>query len=200
MTGPDVSRETDARLQLYAAEIRRWNRAINLVAPSTLADLGNRHIADSLQLVPLIPETGVLVDLGSGAGLPGLVLAIARPELNVHLVESVGKKATFLRRVSSQLSLPNVEVHHDRIENVVEHVGAVDCVSARALASLDRLLAYAEPMLNASTICIFPKGASHWDEIAEARKGWTFYVDNVPSTTDPDAAILRVAGISRKVA
>ena len=198
MTEPVVSRETRERLVFYGNEVKRWNRAINLVAPSTVDDLHHRHIADSLQLLPHLSVAGALVDLGSGAGFPGLAIGIACPTHRVHLVESSGKKAGFLRRMVGALDLANVTVHATRIEAFGPQFGSADIITARALANLDRLLTWSEPMIAPHTICLFPKGARHAAEIDEARSQWSFDVDVIRSTTHSDSALLRLTGIVRR--
>ena len=190
----DVSRETRERLDTYAALLRKWQPTINLVGPRTLNDLWTRHFVDSAQLRPLIPAGAcTLVDLGSGAGFPGLVLAILGvPE--VHLVESDQRKATFLREVARATEAP-VTVHAKRIEQVTPF--PADVVSARALAPLTDLLALASPFLAPSTVCLFPKGQQAGDELTEAAKTWKFQVDRIQSITEPGATILRVSEVSR---
>lgn len=185
-----VSRETRERLDVYLAELRRWQGIKNLVGPSTLADAWNRHIADSLQLAAFAPGTN-WVDLGSGAGLPGLVLSIADPELRIHLVESDARRCSFLRHVARVLSL-SVTIWNERIEDVVDRLGPVDVVTARALAPMSRLLGYSENMLKAGAIGLFPKGRSHASELTEARQSWRFDADVIPSRTATEGRIVRV--------
>src|SRR5690349_5193773 len=188
-----VSRETRERLDAYAALLRKWQPTINLVGPRTLGDLWTRHFVDSAQLFPLIPsEARVLVDLGSGAGFPGLVLAILGvPE--VHLIESDQRKATFLREAARATQAP-VTVHAKRIEQVSPF--PADVVSARALAPLTDLLALASPFLTPDAVCIFPKGQQASDELTAAAKTWNIKVDRIQSITDPGATILRVSEVS----
>jgi 16S rRNA (guanine527-N7)-methyltransferase len=155
-----VSRETAARLDRFVALLLEWQRKTNLVANSTLPHVWTRHVADSAQLLRLAPDAKIWIDLGSGAGFPGLVIACAlaeTPGAKVHLVESTGKKCAFLREVVSQLVLPAI-VHCDRIEKFAHDFrGQADVVIARALAPLDRLLSLAAPMLKNGTIGLFPK-------------------------------------------
>ena len=195
----NVSRETIQRLEGYAALLRKWTPAINLVAASTLDDLWSRHMADSAQLLDLAPEGARLwVDMGSGGGFPGLVVAILaaerRPSLKVALIESDLRKATFLRTVAREVGV-TVDVHAHRIEEVAP-MGA-DVVSARALAPLARLLPLAERHLAAGGTALFQKGASHASEVAEALAHWRFTVQNHPSQTDPQAVVLRIGEIAR---
>ena len=193
-----VSRETRERLDLYADLLRKWQRSINLVGPRTIGDLWNRHFTDSAQLLPLItpaatPATRVLVDFGSGAGFPGLVLAILGAG-EVHLIESDQRKATFLREVARATGTP-VTVHAKRIEQVAPF--PADVVSARALAPLSDLLGFAAPFLRPDSLCLFPKGQMAEDELSAASKTWNMTVDRIQSVTDSSATILRISRVSR---
>ena len=196
----DVSRETLARLALYADLLRRWNRAINLVGRSSLEDLWRRHFLDSAQLLPLLPDPPAgaprtLVDLGSGAGFPGLVLAILGAG-DVHLIESNRRKAAFLREVARQTGTA-VTVHEQRIEAVGPI--AADVVTARACAPLDRLLGHASRFLGVggaggrvSGRCLFLKGKGVEEELTEALNRWTLSLERSPSVTDPAGTILNI--------
>jgi 16S rRNA (guanine527-N7)-methyltransferase len=189
-----VSRETRARLNTYAELLRKWQRSINLVGPRTLDDLWNRHFIDSAQLMPLIPSTArVLVDFGSGAGFPGLVLAILGMA-QVHLIESDQRKATNLREDARATGTP-VTVHAKRIEQVTPF--PADVVSARALAPLSDLLGFAAPFLRPDSLCLFPKGQMAEDELSAASKTWNMTVDRIQSVTDSSATILRISRVSR---
>ena len=190
-----VSRETLGRLDAYAALLAKWNPAINLVAKSTLADAWGRHFADSAQLFPLLPAGArVLVDLGSGAGFPGLVLAILGvPE--VHLVESDTRKAAFLREVARVTGAP-ATVHAVRIE--AAPALQADVVTARALAELSDLLPWAARFLKPGGACLFPKGRSAAGELTRIGDSWTMRVEEFPSRTDADATVLRLTEIARK--
>jgi 16S rRNA (guanine527-N7)-methyltransferase len=189
-----VSRETRERLEVYAGLLRKWQPVINLVGPRTLTDLWNRHFVDSAQLHGLMPPNArTLVDLGSGAGFPGLVLAILGVP-DVHLIESDQRKATFLREVARATGA-SVTVHAARIEKVTPF--HADVVSARALAPLVDLLALASPFLGGNSICLFPKGQQADDEVCAAAKTWNMAVDRIQSITDPSASILRVSEVSR---
>jgi len=195
--GLNVSRETLEKLQLLERELRRWQAIKNLVGPATLDQVWDRHIVDSLQLLDLAPEAMTWVDLGSGAGFPGLVLAIAGQErgLKVHLVESNSRKCAFLRQIA-RLTGASAMVHEARLETVIpSFVGKADVVSARALASLTQLLEWTEPMLKTGTIGLFPKGRDAESELTEAQKKWTFKADILPSRTDSEARILRITSI-----
>lgn len=195
----DVSRETMARLEIYAALLRKWNPRINLVSAASLPDLWYRHFADSAQLLALCPPVARLwVDIGSGAGFPGLVVAIlARdtlPDLRVRLVESDQRKCVFLRQVATEAAVP-VTVLPARIEALEPQ--AADVLSARALAPLGALLGYAEIHLAPHGTGLFPKGRSVHKEIAEAEGAWRFSYRIHPSITDPDAAVVETGAPER---
>ncbi|HST93793.1 MAG TPA: 16S rRNA (guanine(527)-N(7))-methyltransferase RsmG [Microvirga sp.] len=193
----DVSRETIEKLGLLERELRRWQAIKNLVGPATLDRIWDRHIVDSLQLLALAPEAGTWLDLGSGAGFPGLVLAIAGLErgLQVHLVESNSRKCAFLRHVA-RLTEAQAVIHEARLETVLPgFVGNTDVVSARALAPLNQLLDWTAPLLKSGTMALFPKGRDAEIELTEARKSWTFGVEILPSRTDSEARILRITSI-----
>lgn len=191
-----VSRETSERLESYCAMLRKWNARINLVAPSTLDDLETRHVADCLQLANLANPGGDLwTDLGSGGGLPGLVLAIAKAETSATftLVESDQRKAAFLRAVIRETGLSRVTVLSRRIE-AVSSLNA-SYVSARALAPLCQLMAYLDLHLAPSGTAFLMKGRQWQAEVEEARKSWTFDYVAHPSQTQEGAAILEVSGV-----
>jgi 16S rRNA (guanine527-N7)-methyltransferase len=195
----DVSRETTARLDTYAALLTKWNPAINLVAKSTLPEFWTRHILDSAQLLKLAPNSARhWADLGSGGGFPGLVIAILaaekRPELQVTLVESDLRKATFLNTVVRETGL-STRVCAERVESLPPL--KADVLSARALAPLGDLLAHAERHLAEGGLAIFPKGAAHESEIAEALERWRFSVQKHPSRTDSEAVLLCIGDIAR---
>jgi 16S rRNA (guanine527-N7)-methyltransferase len=197
--GLDVSRETFATLQAYEALVRRWNPAINLVSQATLSDFWTRHVVDSAQLFALAPTaTASWVDLGSGGGLPGLVAAVLakqlRPEMKVTLVESDLRKATFLRQAAQSLALP-VQVYSKRIESLPPM--AADVLSARALAPLPHLLAFADSHLAIGGVALFPKGERYAEELKDAHQSWSFDVDVRPSLSDAKAAILVIRNIHR---
>lgn len=188
-----VSRETE-QLSAYAALLRKWNPAINLVAAGTLDQIETRHIADALQLARLsTPATGAWADLGAGGGLPGLVIAIARPDISIWLVESDQRKAAFLRNAIRELSLKNAEVLCKRIESA-DRLNTAN-ISARALAPLPQLMAYVERHLAPQGRAWLMKGRNWQNEVADARKSWDFDVKAHQSSTDPDAAILEITGI-----
>jgi 16S rRNA (guanine527-N7)-methyltransferase len=193
----DVSRETKERLTLLERELRRWQAIKNLVGPATLDQIWERHIVDSLQLLDLAPEARTWLDLGSGAGFPGLVLAIAGFDsgLTVNLVESNSRKCAFLRHVA-RLTGVRATVHEARLEVAIPgFIGRTDVVSARALASLAKLLDWTEPLLKTGTTGLFPKGRDAEIELTEAEKSWKFNADILPSRTDSEARILRITSI-----
>lgn len=198
-----VSRETLARFNLYESLLRRWQPAVNLVAPTTLSHVWGRHFADSAQLASLVPASAKsLADLGSGGGFPGLVLAIllGGERLDrVVLVESDQRKAAFLREVARQTGTA-VEVVSARIESPAarERIGKVEVVSARALASLDALFELAAPLLAENGIGLFLKGKDAAAEIESARVRWQFEVELTPSLTDNKASVVTVRGLRRR--
>lgn len=199
--GVNVSRETFEALQAYEALVRRWTPAINLISKSSLPHLWDRHIADSAQIFSLCPDNAeTWADLGSGGGFPGLVVAILareqRPNLRVILVESDLRKAAFLRQAVQALNL-SVEVRNERVESLSPL--KADVVSARALAGLTELLAYAEKHLRCDGTAIFPKGARFQEELDKARAVWDFDVNTRPSLSEGDAAILVIRNIHRHV-
>jgi 16S rRNA (guanine527-N7)-methyltransferase len=190
----DVSRETLDRLRLYCDRLLHWQKAINLVGPGTLADPWRRHFWDSAQLLPHIPKgTRTLLDIGSGAGFPGLVLAILGVP-GVTLVESDGRKCAFLREVARQTGAA-VTVHAERLEALTDWIPPPDVMTARALASLDLLLAMTKLYMTPNTVCLFHKGRQADAEIADAQRRWTMKVEKIPSETDLTGVILRVEAI-----
>lgn len=202
--GPDdfqawtgVSRETLDCLMVYAEHLTQWQKRLNLVGPKTLPILWQRHMLDSAQLFPLVPEDcRILVDFGSGAGFPGLVLAaMGVPE--VHLVESDRRKAVFLRETARAMGVP-VTVHSHRIETIKAF--PADVITARALAPLSVLVDMSHRFTHKETVLIFPKGKDQRREVAEAteswtKRGWTVDVQPVPSHTDASAAVILMTGL-----
>jgi 16S rRNA (guanine527-N7)-methyltransferase len=185
---PNVSRETISALEAYAALLRKWQKAINLVSSATLDDLWRRHFWDSAQLLPLLPELArTLADLGSGGGFPGLVLAAMRPNLAVTLHEATTKKCLFLKAAADRMGL-KVEITNARLEDSLARL--FDVVTARALAPLPQLLAYAQKFAAPNGVCLFLKGQNLGVELTEASKYWSMKVSEVPSQTDPSGAIV----------
>ncbi|MDM7945821.1 MAG: 16S rRNA (guanine(527)-N(7))-methyltransferase RsmG [Oceanibaculum nanhaiense] len=188
----DVSRETLIRLEAYVDLLAKWQKAVNLVGPSTLKDVWRRHILDSLQLMPYSPEQSAsALDLGSGAGLPGLVLAIAGVK-GMTLVESDARKVAFLRE-AARVTETELEVFHGRIEMLP--AWKVDLVTARALTSVAGLLGYTWPYLKPGGRCLFLKGRGVDDELKAAESLWEMRVTKYPSRTAPDGVILQLEGI-----
>lgn len=199
-----VSRETLARLDRFVARLLEWQQTRNLIAASTIPNIWTRHIADSLQLLDLAPEAKTWVDLGSGGGFPGLVLACAladKPGAKVHLVESTAKKCMFLQAVTDELQLP-AEVHCQRVENFIPAFPSKpDVVAARALAPLPKLLELAYPLLKRGGLGLFPKGQYVGAELTEASKYWSIRHKLVPSRTDERGRIVVIESLeSRKTA
>src|SRR5512145_168453 len=188
--GINVSRETLQRLETYAALLVKWQAKINLVGPATLPDLWRRHFLDSAQLADLLPRAGggTLVDLGSGAGFPGLVLAIMT-DWTVHLLDSDQRKCAFLRQVALDCGvLDRVTIHAKRIEQVTGI--AADVVTARACAPLGELLALAAPFIGEKGTGLFLKGAQAEEELTRAQRRWTMRLDRRESISDPAGVIL----------
>jgi 16S rRNA (guanine527-N7)-methyltransferase len=193
-----VSRETAARLDRFVALLMQWQRRMNLIAPSTEPTVWTRHIADSLQLLELARDARIWVDLGAGGGFPGLMIACAlaeTPGARVHLVESNGKKAAFLREAAQVTGAPAV-VHAERIADFIKHApGRIDVVTARALAPLTKLLAEAYPLLKSGAMGLFPKGQDVAAELTQAAKCWKTQASLVPSRTDSKAKIVVVRNL-----
>jgi len=202
LLGDLVSRETWDRLESFVQLVIARQKTLNLVAASTIPQIWTRHIADSLQLLSLAPEARTWIDLGAGAGFPGLVIACALadvPGARVELVESIQKKANFLRNVADALSLPAI-VHALRIEDfTARNAGRFDVVTARALAPLDKLLGYANPLLKRGAVGLFPKGQDVVSELTQASKSWKLDTELIPSKTDPHGRVVVVRqAIKRK--
>jgi len=212
VTGPDlaadrdralaltpVSRETLARLDRFVELLLETQSHTNLIGAGTIPELWTRHVADSLQLLDLAPDARTWLDLGSGAGFPGLVIACAladRPGTAVHLVESTGKKAAFLRTVAEALALP-VTVHHIRAEQFTPDFTA-DVVTARAVAPLPTLLGYVAPLLKSGAKALLPKGQDVEAELTEAAKYWKIDADLAASRTKPASRIVVVRALERR--
>ncbi len=189
----DVSRETLQRLTVFAELLQRWNQRINLVSPRDLSQLWNRHIADSLQLLEELPRGASFIDLGSGGGFPGLVLAIANNS-PVTLVEADQRKASFLREAARATGTAATVVA-GRIEQA--ELPPTRYLTARALAPLPRLLDWSARFLTPNGICLFLKGRSAEDELTAAAAEWHMTVSRRRSRTDPDGVILRLSEIRR---
>jgi len=189
-----LSPEMQQKLARYEALLGKWQRSINLVSARTLPKAPERHFADSAQLAALIdPAAQILVDLGSGAGFPGLVLAILRPDLGVHLIESDERTAQFLRTVSRETKCTNVQVHARRAEDILPGLPA-DVITARALAPLDKLLALCSNTARQTPdlTLIFPKGSAGPEELKAAQQKFHFEYDAIPSETLGDGVIYKI--------
>lgn len=195
-----VSRETQQRLETFVALLLQWQQTTNLISPATIPNLWTRHVADSLQLLPLVPNAKRWVDFGSGGGFPGIPVACVladRPGASVHLVESNGKKAAFLREAIRVTGVPAV-VHQAPIEDCGDSFGDnVDVVSARALAPLKVLCDQAFPLIAKGAVGLFPKGQDVAAELTEAAKYWRIEADTVPSRTSPEGCIVVVRQLER---
>lgn len=192
-----VSRETLEKLDLYLALLVQWQPRVNLVGPATRTDPWRRHILDSAQLLPYLPK-GPLLDMGSGAGFPGLVLAILRAAENpspepVHLVESDGRKANFLREVARQTGMDAVQIHNDRMEKLAPFPVAV--ITARAVAPLRKLLKLASSFMSPETEFLFLKGRKGEEELTEASKDWTMTTERIDSLSDTSGIIFHLKGV-----
>ena len=193
----------EQRLVAYVGLVRKWQPVKNLVAPSTLPDIWRRHVADGAQAFAALPSARRWLDIGSGAGFPGLVTAILLAGVeggSVTLVESNGRKAAFLQAVARELKLP-AKIVSDRIESLPERLSPIenrfDAVSARALASLDRLLDYAEPWLSAGATGVFHKGQDFAAEHRQAALSWSFDLVEHQSRIEPDSRIVLVDHVRR---
>ena len=196
-----VSRETEARLDRYVELLGEWQAKTNLVAPSTLPQLWTRHVSDSLQLLALAPTAKCWIDLGSGGGFPGVVLACAladTPGATVHLVERNAKKSAFLREALRVTASPGL-VHLSNIEDIVDRVaGPIDCVTARALAPLHQLIGFAEPMMRKGAKALFLKGQDVEAELTEATKYWNIKPNLHSSRTGGQGWIVELDRVERR--
>jgi len=196
-----VSRETAKRLDAFVEILLRWSAHTNLIARSTIPTIWTRHIADSLQLLALTPNAKCWIDLGSGAGFPGLVIACALADQSgatVHLIESIGKKAAFLREAALELQVP-ATIHAVRIEDFGKNLQLKpEVVTARALAPLDELLKLAHPLLRSGALGLFPKGQDVEVELTQASKSWNIEASLIPSKTNPAGRIVVVKRLRRR--
>jgi 16S rRNA (guanine527-N7)-methyltransferase len=195
------SRETILLLDCYVKELLHWQKTQNLISPHTISDVWTRHIVDSLQICTLKSfEDNVWLDMGTGAGLPGLVIAIAlrsQSTFHMHLVESHKRKCSFLQAITTQLKLP-VTIHSDRIEKVLpQFKHAPDVITARALCSLKTLLDYVDLCRCKPKKLLFMKGKTVQDEILEAKKHWGFAYEMISSQTDADGCIVSISDFCR---
>jgi 16S rRNA (guanine527-N7)-methyltransferase len=190
-----VSRETEDRLAAFIDLLDRWRHKTNLIADSTFAAVWTRHIADSAQLIGLAPEAKRWVDMGSGAGFPGLVIAIQLADVLgalVHCIESDQRKCAFLREAARATGAA-AAIHPERVEAInPESLGAVDAVTARAFAPLPLTLRLARPWMERGATAVFPRGESARDQIAALPEVWAYAIEALPSVVNPKAAILRI--------
>lgn len=192
----DVSRETFARLTDYYNLLIKWQEKINLVSADTLANAWQRHFLDSLQLLNAIEDKAKnIADIGSGAGFPGMVLAICGAP-NVHLIESDGKKIAFLREVA-RITDTRVSIHHCRAEDI-KNLSA-DIIVSRACDSLDNLLSISSHLVSRENFYLFHKGKNYYKEVEEAKSLWTFDINVIPSITDKEGVILKLTQLSKRV-
>ena len=193
-----VSRETEERLDRFVEILLLWQRKLNLIAASTQHELWTRHIADSLQLLPLAPQARTWLDLGSGGGFPGLVIACALADdaaTCVHLIESSGKKAAFLREAVRATGAAAI-VHPIRAEKFGESCAEpIEAVTARAFAPLKTLCDQAFPFISRGAIGLFPKGQDIDAELTEAAKYWRIEASKVPSKTSPDGSVVLIRSL-----
>lgn len=198
ISGVDVSRETFEKLEKFGELVEKWNPKINLISKSSVGSLWDRHILDSVQLFEMANSEGSWVDIGSGGGFPGIVIAILRAEQRsddqVTLVESDQRKCAFLRTAVRELGLKS-KVISDRIENI-PGLNA-DVLSARALADLSKLLEFSEMHLHANGTALFPKGANWRNEQEDAQRMWSYSLEAITSATNSAAAILKIKDITR---
>jgi len=196
----NVSRETLGLLSIYQALLVKWQKKTNLVAPSTIDDYWIRHVADSIQCRHIKPDARHWVDIGSGGGFPGLVVAAdfaGQPDHSMVLVESNAKKCAFLREVSRKLGL-GAEVVNDRIENYIRPDNAPDVVTARALSNLNALLSYCEPWISAKCVGLFHKGREYRREIEDCYDKWQFDLIEHRSKVSEESVILEISNLTRR--
>jgi len=190
-----VSHETEARLAIFVDLLDRWRRKTNLIADSTFPSVWTRHIADCAQLLALAPNARRWVDMGSGAGFPGLVIAIQLadvPGAAVHCIESDSRKAAFLREAARTVGAA-ATIHPVRVEDVApESLGPVDAVTARAFAPLPLTLKLARPWMERGAVAVFPRGESARDQIAALPEARVYAIETMSSVVNPKAAILRI--------
>lgn len=191
----EASSDIHKKLDMYSALVRKWQKKINLISNSTIDCVYERHIKDSIQLCDYIPpETKTLIDFGSGAGFPAMVIAMLRPDIKIYAVESDKKKCAFMREVSRETNTENITIANCRIENFTEDYPEIvpNIITARALSSLSQLIEYSLPLIqkNKSCKCIFPKGRDYAPELAQAQKTYNFQAELFDSKTDNNAKII----------
>lgn len=193
----NVPRETLAKLDCYAALLTEWQVRMNLVGPSTLVQMWHRHFADSAQLLAIAGHNHTWLDVGAGAGFPGLIIATLDPGAQITLVESIAKKCRFLETIVTELELGDrVIIENRRIESLPPQ--RFDIITARALASVDRLLSWCRTFANSETLWLLPKGAKWAEEVADAQRHFRFTLEDKPSLTDSAARLLLIRQVSKK--
>ena len=197
-----VSRETEQRLTVFHDLLVQWQARINLIAPSTIGQIWSRHILDSVQIHAALQGMDDVVDIGSGAGFPGIIIAILLAEEGsgrVHLIESNGKKCAFLNAAIRQTGIRDsgvdIQVINERIERALPQVARPQVVTARALASLNDLLSLTQTYLQAGAVGIFPKGRDHAQEIADARRHSAFDLEQTDSQLEDDSVVLKISAL-----
>lgn len=193
-----VSDSVLGRLEAYVALLRKWQLKVNLVGNRSLKDVWRRHILDSAQLGPLLPAAGgVVADIGSGAGFPGMVLAITQNpnKVEIHLIESNGRKCAFLMEVN-RMTQAGAIIHHSRVENLPGM--KTDVVTARAVAPMEKLLLYANPLLKKGGQCLFLKGKKWREELTEVQKKWIIKESTIPSLSDPSGMVVKLEEIRQR--
>lgn len=190
-----ITEEHKQRLMLYHDLLIKWQSRINLVGPDTITDLWKRHFLDSLQLVPHLQDVSHgTIDFGTGAGFPGMVLAICGVN-DIHLAESDAKKISFLHEVA-RITETSVSIHHTRIEDLPSRKFSV--ILSRALTNLDSLLHYSFPFVSHETFCLFPKGKNYATELEDAKKNWNFHFNLIPSVTDDQGVIIKLFDLEKR--
>lgn len=192
-----VPRGTEEKFEAYFQLLTKWQVSLNLVSKDSLNDFWTRHILDCAQLSTHVPRGAKsLVDMGSGAGLPGIILAILHPEMEIHLIESDQKKSAFLLE-AARICDAKVKLHVARIES--DSSFPADVITARALAPLSKLFHYAEPFLQQHTICLFLKGKNYTMELEDGRRTWEFDLTTTPSVSDDTGCILSITNLRKKI-
>ncbi len=190
-----VSRETGDRLAAYVDLLARWRKRTNLIAESTFPTIWTRHIADSAQLLALAPAANRWIDMGSGAGFPGLVIGIQLagvPGAVVHCIESDQRKCAFLREAVRATGAA-ATIHPQRVEAIdAASLGAVDAVTARAFAPLPLTLKLARTWIERGAVGVFPRGESARDQVAALPEAPLYAIEVLPSLVDARSAILRI--------
>jgi 16S rRNA (guanine527-N7)-methyltransferase len=193
----EVSYETFEKLSLYHDLLIKWQNAVNLVSNDSLTDSWNRHFLDSLQLLKYLDgEKGAIVDIGSGAGFPGMALAICGVK-NIHLIESDSKKTTFLKEVS-RITKTDIFIRNERVEKI-KNLDPVNIILSRAFADLNTLLGCSSSLISQETKCLFHKGKNYSKELEDAKKSWSFDAIMFPSVTDENGVIVKLSNIHRRM-